>query len=105
MQRKLQEFLLVLPFHLAFRKFLAVRRRWRRIGDLRDQISCRCFCDTVDQDSEQRDLEEDVEADAEAKQYTLPIMEPLLFLLFAEPYTREVGFELCSLLATPLATQ
>ena len=94
MQRKLQELLLIRPLDLAFRKLLAVRGRWWRICDLGDQIRCRCFRNAVDQDTQKRDLEEDVEADTESEQYTLAVMKPVLFLLFRKTDSREVGFEL-----------
>ena len=96
-QGKLQELLLVLPHDLAFRKLLAVRWRWRWVCNLGDQVRCRCFCNAIDQDTQERNLEKDVEPNTEPKKYALTIMEPMLFLFFSEAYAREVRFKLCNL--------
>ena len=94
-QRELQKLLLILPRHLALRKILAVCwwRRWVR--NLGDQVRGGRFRNAVDQDSQERYLEKDVEADTEAKEHPLTVVEPVFLLLFSELYPREVGFQLC----------
>ena len=95
MQRELQELLLILPRHLALRKVLGVCwwRRW--IRNLSDQICGGRFSNAIDQDSQERYLEKDVEADTEAKEHPFPVVEPVFLLLLGELYPREVGFQLC----------
>ena len=76
--------MLVCPTDLTFSILLAVCRRWRRIRNFRDQISSGCLRNSVDQYPEKWDLEEDVEAYAEAKENALAISEELALLLRRE---------------------
>ena len=96
MQRERQEFLLVLPRHLALRKILTIcwRRRWVR--NFSDQVRGGRFSNAVDQDSQERYLEEDVKSDTKAKEHPLTVMEPVFLLLFGELYPREVWLQLCN---------
>ena len=93
-QRQLQELLLVLPGDLALRKLLAVCRRRRRIGDLRNEVRCRRLRYAIDEDPEQWNLEKDVEAGAEAEEDPFAVTEPVVLLLGGEFDAGEVGFEL-----------
>ena len=95
MQRELQKLLLILPRHLALSKILAVCR-WRGwVRNLSDQVRGGRFSNAVDQDSQERYLEKDVEANTEAKEHPFTVVEPVFLLLFGELYPREVGFQLC----------
>ena len=95
MQRELQKLLLILPRHLALSKILAVCR-WRGwVRNLSDQVRGGRFSNAVDQDSQERYLEKDVEADTEAKEHPFTVVEPVFLLLFGELNPREVGFQLC----------
>ena len=100
MQRELQKFLLILPRHLALGKILAICRwRWW-VRNFSNQVRGGRFSNAVDQHSQKRYLEKDVEADSEAKEHALTVVEPVFLLLFGELYPREVGFQLyyCQLL-------
>ena len=83
-QREFQELGSILPSNLTFRESLTVGRRWRWIGNLRNEIGCRCFRDAVDQHAKDGDLEEDVKAYGKTKQQALTVAEPACLLLFRE---------------------
>ena len=86
--------MLVPPLDLAFGELLAIRwSRWR-VRNLRDQVCCRCLRDAVDQNTQKRDLQENVEADAEAKEKAFTIVKPGSLLGRSEADAREVGFQL-----------
>lgn len=83
-QRQLQELMFIPPLYLTLSKLLRIRRRRRRVRDLRNQIRGGSFCDAVDQDAEEGDLEEDVESDAEAEEDAFAVVEPEALLLGGE---------------------
>lgn len=56
------------PSSLALCKLIALGRRRRRVGDLSDEVGRRRFGNAVDENPQQRNFEEDVKADAEAKE-------------------------------------
>lgn len=86
--------MLVLPPQRVLLELLGLGRwRWR-LSDLGDQICRRRFRKAVNEDSNQRDLDEDVKSQAKAKQNTSTILEPQLLLILIVADTREVGFEL-----------
>ena len=64
---KLEEFMLVRPPHLALGKLLAIGWRGRRVCDFCNEICCRCFGNTIDQDTEEGNFEKDIKANAEAE--------------------------------------
>ena len=82
--------MLVAPFYLALCELLAIRWSRRRVCDLRDQVCCRCLRNTVYQNTEKRDLEEDIETNAKAKQEAFTVMEPRLLLGRSETNAGEV---------------
>lgn len=86
--------MLIRPPGLALGKPICRTRLGWGIGDLGDEIGSRGFCNAVDENAEKRNLEEDVEAHAEAEKETFTVAEPAAFLLFGEADTREVGFQL-----------
>lgn len=88
--------MLVRPPHLALGELICIRGTRRWVRDLRDQVRRRRFRDAVDQNPEERDLEEDVEADAEAEEEAFAVVEPEAFLRWGHTDAREVGFELWS---------
>ena len=75
-QRQIQKLMLIPPPDLTLGELLGVCGTGRWVGDLRYQIRRGRFGDAVDQDTEQRDLEEDVEADAEAEEEAFAVVEP-----------------------------
>jgi hypothetical protein len=86
--------MLVFPFLLLFCKSFALAR-WRRgVSDLGDEVCSGSFCDSVDQDAKQRDSQEDVETNTEAKKQSFSVVKPLLFLRFRESDAREVWLKL-----------
>ena len=86
--------MLVSPGHLAFGEALTLGRGWRRVGDLGDKVCSRCFCDSVDEDTKERHLEEEEEGDCEAVEHTGAVVEPELLLLRSVADTSEVRVEL-----------
>lgn len=56
------------PSSLALCKPIAVSRRRRRVGDLRDEVGRRRFGNTVNENTQKWNFEEDVKADTEAKE-------------------------------------
>lgn len=66
---------------LAFGLLFPQIRRWRGIGNLGDEKSSRGFCDAVDEDAQEGDLEEAVKADSEAEEDSFALAEPGLLLL------------------------
>lgn len=92
--------MLVVPVGLGLGKVGPLLGWRRRVGDLCDEEGSGSFGDAVDEDSEQRDLEEDEKADSEAEENALAVVEPGLFLLWAVADTGEVGLELGGSLAS-----
>lgn len=90
--------MLVAPVCLRFGKVgpLLGLRRW--VCDLCDQESSRRFSNAIDENAEERDLEEDEEANTKAKQDAFAIVEPDLLLLGSKANSGEVGFKLRFLL-------
>lgn len=66
---------------LAFGLLFPQLRRWRGIGNFGDEESSRGFCNTVDKDAQEGDLEEAVKANAEAEEDAFALAEPGLLLL------------------------
>lgn len=93
-QRQAHKFMLILPLHVPLFELFSFRRMRRRLGNLGDEIRGRGFCNTVDEDSEERDFEKDKEGDCEAVEDTLTIAEPLALLVGGVANAGEVWFEL-----------
>lgn len=93
-QWQLHELMLILPLHLTFHEPLRVHRRRWRIRYFSDKVSCRSLCNAINKDTQQRDLQESVKSDPKAKENTLPVPEPLSFLLFGEPDSEEIWLQL-----------
>ena len=93
-QRQPQEIMFISPYNLAFSKSLALGRGRRRIGDLGDKIGCRCFGNTIHQDTNERGLQYDGESKRKAKQYTFTIIEPAALLVGSEFDTLKVRLKL-----------
>ena len=91
---QVQELVLVLPTKRLFFELVGFARGKRRFCDLGNEICCRGFCDTVDEDANKWDLDEDVEAEAETEKYASSIPEPKLLLLLGVTYACKVGLEL-----------
>jgi hypothetical protein len=92
--REIQELVLILPAQrLLLELFRFVWWKWW-LGDLSDEIGCRGFCETVDEDAYERDLDENVEAKAKTEEYASPVLEPQLLLLLVVAHAREVRLKL-----------
>jgi hypothetical protein len=89
-----QKLMLVVPSHILLFEVLGFLRRWRRVGDLGDKVCSRCFCDSVDEDTKERHLEEEEEGNCEAVEHTGAVVEPELLLLRSVADTSEVRVEL-----------
>ncbi len=89
-----QKFMFVSPFGLTFGECLTVCWWWRGISDFSDEVCSRSFGDTVDENSQERDFQENVEADAKSEEETFSITEPSSFLVFCESDSGEVGLKL-----------
>ena len=74
--------MLVLPSYILFFELFGLLWLWRRFGDLRDQIGGRGFCNAVDEDTEQWDLQESNECKGKAEENAFSVVEPLLLLLW-----------------------
>lgn len=86
-QGKLQELMLVAPVSLCLGKIGPLfRLRWW-ISDLGNQEGSRSFGNAVDEHTEQGNLEEDEEPNAESKENTFAVVEPDLLLLSGESDT------------------
>lgn len=69
--------------------------RWRRwVCNLCDEICRRSLCKTIYEDANKWYLDEDVEPQAEAEEYSSAIFEPQLLLILVVADTGEIGFEL-----------
>jgi len=90
--------MLVAPVGLRFGKVgpLFGLRWW--IRDLCDQEGSRSFSNTIDENAEERNLEEHEEANSKAEKHAFTVVEPDLLLLRGEADARKVGLELCCLL-------
>jgi hypothetical protein len=84
----------VSPLLLASRKSVIMSRWWRRIRNLRNEISGRSLSNPINENTQERYPLEDVEADAETKQETFSVMEPMFLLLLGKSDAREIWFEL-----------
>jgi hypothetical protein len=94
MPRQFQEFMLVLPTkRFLLELFGLVGWEWW-LRDLGNEVSGGGFCKPVDQNANKRDLDEDIESQAESKQYTSTVFEPQLLLFFVVLDARKVGLEL-----------
>lgn len=93
-ERESQKFMLVPPLDLAFGELLAIRWRRRRIRNLSDQVCCRCLRNAVDQNTQKRNLQENVKADAEAEEKAFTVVEPGFLLGWSEAHAGEIGFQL-----------
>jgi hypothetical protein len=91
--------MLIAPVSLCFSKVgpLLGLRRW--VCDLSDQEGSRSFSNAIDENTEERDLEENKETNSEAEQNAFAIVEPGLLLLRGKPDTGKVGLELRYVLA------
>lgn len=93
-QRQLQKFVLVFPVSLSLCVvFPFIGTRWR-VCDFGDQEGGRGLCNAVDENTEQRNLQENEEAYAEAEQNTLAISEPRLLLRWRVSDSLEIGIQL-----------
>lgn len=86
--------MLVRPPCLTFCKLVTVCRRWGWICYFGDKVRGGRLGNTINENSEQRNLEEDVEADTEPEEKTFPIAEPTSLLLLGEADTCKVRLEL-----------
>lgn len=86
--------MLVLPSHVLSAKLVRLSKRRRRRGDLCDKVGGRGFGDAVNEDAQERYLENDEEGEGEAVEHALTVMEPELLLCGRVTDAREVGFEL-----------
>lgn len=71
---------------------LTGRKWWFR--DLGDEIGSRSFCETVDQDTNEGNLDKDIEAETKSKKYSSTVLEPQLLLFLVVFNTRKVRLEL-----------
>ena len=86
--------MLVAPVSLGLCKVGPLfRLRWW-VGDLCDEERSRRFSDAINENTEQRNLEEDKEANSEPEENTFAVVEPDLLLLRSVANAREVGLEL-----------
>lgn len=76
LQRQIQELVLVLPTKRLLLELFSFGRWQRRFSDLGNKIRGRGFCEAVDKDTNEWNLDEDVEADTEAEQDPGTILEP-----------------------------
>lgn len=93
-QGKPQELMLVLPGHLSLSESLALRRRWRWIRDLGDEICRRRLGNPVHEHADVGDFQDDREAECKTKEDPFTVEEPPPFLFLVEPDTAEVRLEL-----------
>lgn len=89
-----QKLMFVSPLGLTFCEFLTGRWRWRGLSDFSDEVCSRRFGDTVNEDSQERNFQENVEANAKSKEETFSITEPSSFLILCESNPGEVRFKL-----------
>jgi len=87
--------MLVLPPHLRLSELRALIGSWRRVCDLGDEISGRCFCDTVHENADEGSFDDDGEGKSKAEQHALTVLEPAALLLRSEGDAAEIGFKLC----------
>lgn len=93
--RHVEELVLVLPAKRLVLELFGFSGWWGRVSDLGDEVCRRSFCETVDKDAYEWYLNEYVEAQTKAEEYTSTVFEPQLLLIFVVAYTCEVWFELC----------
>lgn len=86
--------MLILPHDILLHERFRVLRRRRRLRDLGDEVGGRSLGDAVDQDADERDLEECEEGDREAVEDAFAVVEPGPLLRAAVMQAGEVGFEL-----------
>ena len=86
--------MLVVPMRMRLGMFWPFRRLWRRLRDLCDQESSGSLGDPINEDAEQRDLEEDKETNSEAKKDTFTVMKPCFLLLRGVSDAGKVRLEL-----------
>lgn len=92
--RHVEELVLVRPAERLILELIGFGGWWWWVSDLCDEICRRSFCETVDKDTYERYLDEDVEAQTEPKEYTSTVFEPQLLLVFVVADACEVWFEL-----------
>lgn len=68
--------MLVLPAKRFLLEFVGFRRWWWRIGHLSDKVGCTGLRETIDKNPDKRDLDKDVEAQAEPEEYPSTVFEP-----------------------------
>lgn len=66
-QRQLKKLVLVTPVRLSLCVLLPLSWWWWRICDLSDQICCRRLSNTINEDTQQRNLEEHEEPNPETE--------------------------------------
>ena len=77
--------------HVLLLEVLRIRgRRWR-LRNLGDEISSRCFCNAVDEDADEGNLDEDEECNGEAVEGAFAVAEPAALLRFGVADAGEVG--------------
>lgn len=91
--------MLVLPADVLVRVVFGLRRRWRRFGDLGNEVRSRSLSDAIKEDSKQWNLYEHEEAHGEPEEHTFSISEPAPLLVLVEANPSEVWFELFAMLA------
>lgn len=79
-QRKSQELMLVLPGHLGLSKAFALRRRWRWVCDLGDEVCSRRLGNPVHENADEGGLQNDCEAESKPEEDAFTVKEPTPFL-------------------------
>lgn len=86
--------MLIVPPDVLLLELLRFLRRWRRLGDLGNEVGRRSLGDAVDKHAQERDFEEEEESDCEAVEHAGAVVEPLFLLLGSVADAGEVGIEL-----------
>lgn len=92
-KREVQKLVLVCPCLLTIRKLLHLCRRWWGVGDLGDEVRSRSLGNSVNQDSNKRDLNQGVEAQSKPEEDALAAPEPVALLLLCEVDPGEVRLQ------------
>jgi len=86
--------MLISPLLLACCEAFTLNRLWWRVCDLGDEICRRCFGNSVNEHTQERNPQENIEPNSKAEQKAFPVMEPVFLLFFCEPYARKVRLKL-----------
>ena len=92
--RHVQELVLIFPTKRILLELFGFSGWWWWFSDFGDEIGGRSLCESVDKYANERYLDEDVEAQAEAEKYARAVFEPQLLLGFVILDACEVRLEL-----------